>query len=51
MLKKNTDLKLVKKLTTNLDYFKTIRLKEKPKAYVNYLLSFLTKVISVLVFL
>jgi hypothetical protein len=51
MLKKNTNLKLAKKLTTDLNYFKTIRLKKKLKAYVNYLLSFLAKVINVSVFL
>jgi hypothetical protein len=29
---KNTDLKLAKELITNLDYFRTIRLKKKLKA-------------------
>jgi hypothetical protein len=51
MLEKYKDLKLVKKLITGLNYFKTIRLKEKLKAYVNYLLSFLARVISALVLL
>jgi hypothetical protein len=51
MLKKNTDFKLVKELTANLDYFKIIRLKKELKAYINYFLSFLAKVISALVLL
>jgi hypothetical protein len=49
--KKNTDLKLAKKLTVNLDYSRIIRSKKELKAYVNYLLSFLAKVISALVLL
>jgi hypothetical protein len=48
---KNTDLELVKELITGLDYFKTIRLRKKLKAYINYFLSFLARVISALVFL
>jgi hypothetical protein len=51
MLKKNTDLKLIKKLITGLDYSIIIRLKKKLKAYTNYFLSFLAKVISALVLL
>jgi hypothetical protein len=46
---KNADLKLTKELITSLNYFKTIRLKKELKAYVNYFLSFLAKVISALV--
>jgi hypothetical protein len=49
--KKNTDLKLTKELITGLDYFRTIRLKKKLEAYVNYLSSFLAKVISASVLL
>jgi hypothetical protein len=43
----NTDLELAKELTTNLDYSRTIRLKEELKAYASYLLSFLARIISV----
>jgi hypothetical protein len=46
----NTDLKLIKELIINLNYFKTIRLKKELKAYINYFLSFLVKIISALVF-
>jgi hypothetical protein len=46
---KNTDLKLARELTAGLDYFRTIRLKKELEAYVNYLLSFLARVISALV--
>jgi hypothetical protein len=49
MLKKNINFKLIKKLTADLDYFKTIRLEKELKAYINYFLSFLVKVISALV--
>jgi hypothetical protein len=45
----NTDLKLVKKLTADLNYFRTIRSEKELKAYVNYFLNFLARVISVLV--
>jgi hypothetical protein len=48
---KNTDLELAKKLTADLDYFRTIRSEKKLEAYANYLLSFLAKVISALVLL
>jgi hypothetical protein len=48
---KNTDLELAKELTADLNYFKIIRLEEELKAYANYLLSFLARVISVLVLL
>jgi hypothetical protein len=46
---KNTDLKLIKELITDLDYFRIIRLKKELKAYINYFLSFLARVISALV--
>jgi hypothetical protein len=46
---KNTDLKLVRELIADLNYFRTIRLEKKLKAYVNYLLRFLARVISALV--
>jgi hypothetical protein len=49
--KKNTNFKLIKKLIINLNYFKIIRLKKELKTYINYLLSFLAKIISVLVLL
>jgi hypothetical protein len=48
---KNADLELVKELVTGLDYSRTIRLIIKLKAYACYLSSFLTRVISALVFL
>jgi hypothetical protein len=48
---KNADLELVKELVAGLDYFKTIRLVKKLKAYTYYLLSFLIKVINALVLL
>jgi hypothetical protein len=48
---KNTDLQLVKELVIGLDYFRTIRLVIKLKAYACYLLSSLAKVISALVLL
>jgi hypothetical protein len=46
---KNTDLELAKELTADLDYSRTIRSKEELKAYVNYLSSFLARVMSALV--
>jgi hypothetical protein len=48
---KNADLELARELTADLDYSRTIRSEKELEAYVNYLLSFLTRVISALVFL
>jgi hypothetical protein len=51
MQKKNINLKLIKNLITDLDYLRIIKSKKKLEVYANYLLSFLAKVISALVFL
>jgi hypothetical protein len=48
---KNADLELVKRLVTGLDYFRTIKLVKKLKAYAYYLVSFLARVISASVLL
>jgi hypothetical protein len=48
---KNTDLKLVKKLVTGLDYSRIIRLVKELENYACYLSSFLAKVISALILL
>jgi hypothetical protein len=48
---KNGDLKIAKELIADLDYSRIIRSEEELEAYVNYLSSFLARVMSALVLL